>query len=305
MQRLPQCHHGSDRLRMASLAIEERKGNLEVANAAVFPLIDLLHGILRQPLLDAHEYLGMAAFAPGPDRMFCVRINDVLHAFHLCIQGKILLHVHRVPFDGHSLEKVERFDEILCRRLFPVYPVPKTLLRELIRNRVEVEFPLDVPPDRVAPFTITGFLLRIVELAGCEDRLGAIDPLAVMAGPAIEPPLVVRGLDVRAVRLHGEREIDMAEPAGEQPPMQPVIEFNRRQAGLLGIIVDDHVAVLMGQGPFFLDPCLRQGKARKCQYPEHHHHAEYSFHSKPLSSCYSFRDFVLLFYPLLKGERAG
>lgn len=53
----------------------------------------------------------------------------------------------------------------------------------------------------------------------------------------------------------------MAKSAGELGAMKPVIKDNWSSACFLGKIVQFDTAILIGEGPSFLNPCKGEGKS--------------------------------------------
>ena len=265
---------------MATLAIKERESDLYMAYPAVFPLIDLRHRILRHPFFYAGKYLRMAQFTSDPYGVLRMRENDVRHAGHFRVQCEVFLHYHGFSLNGNAFNEIGQLHETVGFSLVPVYPVPKPFLGKLFSKCVEIKFRYHISSDRVAPLAPLGIVLCVLGHARLKDRLIVIFRLPVMAGPAIEPFLVVGCLYVRGAGLHAECDINMAKPAGKHSPMQPMTELNGRQSRLLRIIIDGNIAILMRQRPLLLYACLPQRDAGENENAENND--EYPFHTKLL-----------------------
>jgi len=90
-----------------------------------------------------------------------------------------------------------------------------------------------------------------------------------MAGPAIVSIHIVRCLDGRGACLHGERDVHVTEPAGELRPMEPVIEYNRRETRFFRGVVQDDLSIFRGQRPFLFYACLRYGYTSNSENQQH------------------------------------
>ena len=71
---------------------------------------------------------------------------------------------------------------------------------------------------------------------------------AVMAGAAVLAFPYFCFRDFRGVRLNGKVELEMADPAGIIPPVDPVRKGHRRMSAAGRHPVDQDIAVLRGRG---------------------------------------------------------
>lgn len=168
-----------DRFCMASLAINERKGNGAVAGAAIFTFVDIGHGIFGRALFDSDKNLRMTELAAVPDRMLFMRKDDSRHAFHLWGKTKILLHGKGIPLDGNSGQKING-SYLPCRfSLFPVNPVAKTAFGEAFREGAKIIMFYHIFPQGMAPGAFAWVL------QGKDGRTCNKGGFSIMAGPAV------------------------------------------------------------------------------------------------------------------------
>jgi hypothetical protein len=193
----------------------------------------------------------MAEFTAVPEGVLLVRKLDGMHPGIACLDGEILpLPHHRFSFDRDAVKKVDGMDDAGTLGDLPIYAIPAF-------RKLRGEFLVFVLPDTgLAERMAAGALLAIHVIgAGGEDRLAVDDPLAVMAGAAMEALAVGSGADSRGLGLHGKSDIDMAEATGEPGAMQPVIEDDSPRAGWSRRVgIENHLAVIGG---------LRRGRFRQ------------------------------------------
>ena len=108
---------------VTATAIVERESDLSVAGAAVASFDVRKHRVSDRTFPASWEYFGVAEFTSVPDGMLLVREENGLNPRVACLDGEIFSVLHRPPFDGQAIEKIDRLDDSFVLGSLPIHAV--------------------------------------------------------------------------------------------------------------------------------------------------------------------------------------
>lgn len=215
---------------MTPFTVLDREGDREVADTAEHPAVDEVHAEVLGPFFLDVEYVRMAVGAIEPLGVLLVgeerpRIDHLpfrLKAEDLVKGDRLEIRVEKALFrrDQAPFQRSYPVDLIAVLRLGKVFE-----LRELCFRR----------PDLARMAASAG---RVVDAKGQPP---------VVAGPAVISIPVLRLRDLRAVGLHREVQLEMADAAGIETPVHPMGKGHGRMRAAAGQSADQHIAV-QGRG---------------------------------------------------------